>query len=143
MIKSFITGVTLALALALSANALAADAPAQKRRVVLQVDDDEYKTWKHALNIAENMQAAAGGKDNIEIEIVAMSPGIKMVANNSSVAGRVTKAAENGILVRACANAMSIAGWGLEKLAPGVKTVPFGALEIIDRQNEGWAYIKP
>jgi len=143
MIKSLITSVTLALAFTLAGNVLASDASPQKRRVVLQVNDNDEKTWKHALTLAENMQVNAGGKDKIEVEIVAMSPGISMVGNNSSVADRVSKAAENGILVRACGNTMSVIGWGPEKLASGVKTVPFGALEIVDRQNEGWAYIKP
>jgi len=143
MIRSLITSVTLALAFTLAGNVLASDAPPQKRRVVLQVNDNDEKTWKHALTLAENMQVNAGGKDKIEVEIVAMSPGIKMVEKDSSVADRVSKAAENGILVRACAYTMSVISWGTEKLASGVKTVPFGALEIVDRQNEGWAYIKP
>lgn len=143
MIKSLITSATLALAVTLAGNALATDTPSQKRRVVLQVNDDDEKTWKHALNLAENMQTNAGGNDKIEIEIVAMSPGIKMVGSDSSVANRVSKAAEKGILVRACGYTMSVINWGPEKLASGVTTVPFGALEIVDRQNEGWAYIKP
>ncbi len=73
MIKSLITSVALALAFTLGANVLASDAPPQKRRVVLQVNDDDDKTWKHALTLAENMQLNAGGKDKIEVEIVAQA----------------------------------------------------------------------
>lgn len=143
MIRSVITGITMVLVLGLSGHALAADVQQHKRRVVLQVNDDDTKTWNHALTLAENMQANAGGKDNIEIEIVAMSPGIKMVGSDSPVAGRVTKAAENGILMRACGYTMSVVRWTPDKLVAGVKMVPFGALEIVDKQKDGWAYIKP
>lgn len=72
-----------------------------------------------------------------------MSPGVRMVAYDSSATSRVSKAIDNGVLVRACGNAMRMVGWSEDKLIPGVKTVPFGALEIIDRQNEGWACLKP
>jgi hypothetical protein len=145
MLKSIlrIAAAALALGLAINTASAAADAAQQKRRVVMQVNDDKSEVWNHALTLAENMQINAGGKDNIEIEIVAMSPGIRMVANDSSAASRVSKAIDNGVLVRACGNTLKIVGWDEDKLIPGVKTVPFGALEVIDRQNEGWAYLKP
>lgn len=143
MIRLLISNVALALVLTLAGNALAADTSPQKRRVVLQVSDDNKETWEQALKLAENMLENAGGKDKIDIQIVAMSPGIGMVLNDSSVAGRVSRAAKNGIQMRACAYTLSVRRLSPDKLAPGVKTVPFGALEIVDKQNEGWAYIKP
>ena len=143
MIKILMAKVGFALALALAGNALAADTSSEKRRVILQVSDDDEDTWDLALKVAENMLENAGGKDKIDIQIVAFSPGIMMVVKDSSVASRVTKAANSGIQVRACAYTMGVRKLSLDKLAPGVKTVPFGALEIIDKQKEGWAYIKP
>ncbi len=137
-----VTAAAMAFVLAINTSSAAADNAQQKRRVVMQVNEDKSEVWNHALTLAENMQINAG-KDNIEIEIVAMSPGIRMVAYDSSATGRVSKAIDNGVLVRACGNTMRIVGWSEDKLIPGVKTVPFGALEIIDRQNEGWAYLKP
>jgi uncharacterized protein len=141
--KLFVTKVALALAFALAGNAVAADTAPEKRRVILQVSDDDAETWDQVLKVAENLLQNAGGKDKIDIQIVAFSPGILMVVSDSSVAGRVTKAAESGIEVRACAFTMGNRHLSPDKLARGVKTVPFGALEIIDKQKEGWAYIKP
>jgi intracellular sulfur oxidation DsrE/DsrF family protein len=143
VIRLLVTKVALALALTLAGNALAADTSPQKRRVVMQVSDDDEETWEQALKLAENMLANAGGKDKIDIRIVAMSPGILMVVNDSSVASRVSKAAQSGIQMRACAYTLGVRRISPDKLAPGVTTVPFGALEIIDKQKEGWAYIKP
>jgi len=143
VIRLLISKVALALALTLAGNALAADPSPQKRRVVLQVNEDDEDTWDQALKLAENMLENAGGKDKIDIQIVAFSPGILMVVNDSSVAGRVSKAAASGIQVRACAYTLGVRHLSPDKLAPGVKTVPFGALEIVDKQQEGWAYIKP
>lgn len=145
MLKSIQTAIALMLFLGVAGHgvSVAADAPQTKRKVVMQVNDDESKTWSHALTLAENMQKNAGGRDNIDIEIVAMSPGIRMVGNDSSVADRVSVAVSNGIVVAACGNSMRAVRWGEDKLVPGVRVVPFGALEIIDRQQEGWAYLKP
>jgi uncharacterized protein len=143
VIRLLISNVALALVLTLAGNALAADTSPQKRRVVLQVSDDDQETWEQALKLAENMLENAGGKDKIDIQIVALSPGIGMVLNDSPVAGRVSKAAESGIQMRACAYTLSVRHLSPDKLAAGVKTVPFGALEIVEKQNEGWAYIKP
>jgi len=40
--------------------------------VVLQVSDDDQETWEQALKLAENMLENAGGKDRIDIQIVAL-----------------------------------------------------------------------
>lgn len=145
MFKTIIAGSVCVLAFSLTAVSfsVAADATQQKRRVVMQVNEDKSEIWAHALTLAENMQINAGGKEKIDIEIVAMSPGIRMVGYDSSAADRVSRAIENGISVRACGNTMKAVRWGEDKLVPGVKVVPFGALEIIDKQHEGWAYLKP
>lgn len=143
MLKALLASVALVLTLGSAVNSLAADGAPAKRQVVLQVNEDNEKTWNHALTLAKNMQKNSGGKDGIDIEIVAMSPGIKMVADDSTVANRVTEAAENGIMIRACGNTMKAIHWDKDRLAEGVVVVPFGALEIIDKQQQGWAYIKP
>lgn len=143
MVRATLVACVLVLGCSWIAPAYSADGSPQKRKVVMQVNDADEKIWNHALTLAENMQANSGGKDNIDIQIVAMSPGIRMVASDSPVASRVTKATENGIAIRACGYTMTAVRWGPEKLAAGVKPVPFGALELIDKQREGWAYIKP
>ena len=109
----------------------------------MQVNEDDEETWERALKLAENMLENGGGKDKIDVQIVTLGPGILMVVNDSSVAGRVSAVAKNGIQVRACAFTLSARRISPDKLAPGITTVPFGALEIIDKQKEGWAYIKP
>src|SRR5215470_377008 len=79
VIKLLVAKVALALALALAGHALAADTSPEKRRVILQVSDDDGDGWEQTLKLAENMLQNAGGKDKIEIQIVAFSSGIGMV----------------------------------------------------------------
>lgn len=142
--NSLIVGTALAVALCMSGLTMthAADSPAKKRRVVLQVSEDDSHTWRHALNIAENMPRNAG-KDPVEIRIVAMSPGIKFVENGSSAEDRLQALIKNGVSIVACGTTMSYLKWGADRLIRGVTIVPAGALEIVDLQNDGWAYIKP
>src|SRR3970040_2050583 len=67
----------------------AADAPkqsAEKQRVVLQVSDDNPKTWNQALNVIENLQQAYG-KENVDIKLVALGYGIGILLLDSPNGG--------------------------------------------------------
>ncbi len=51
--------------------------------------------------------------------------------------------AAEGVSFRVCQNAMNKAGIVKEDLLDFVNIVPAGIVEIVDRQRDGFAYIKP
>ena len=134
--------------LALSALLLVAAAPAfaqkpaRKNQVVVQVSDNDPAKWNLALNNAANLQKDLG-MDDVELEIVAYGPGIGMLKSDSPVAARIASALGNGIQVVACENTM--AGQKLQKsdMLPNIGYVPAGVVELMKKQQQGWAYIRP
>ena len=113
-----------------------------KSRVVMQVSDGDAAKWNLALNNAKNLQADLGA-GNVDIEIVAYGPGIGMLKSDSAVGTRVGEALASGVKVVACENTMR--GQKLTKpdMLPDVGYVSAGVVEIMQKQQQGWAYIRP
>ena len=130
----------IALAAVVALGSLAAHA-ADKQGVVIQVSDADAKIWNLALNVAANVQNDIG-KDNINVEIVAFGPGLGMLKFDSEVSNRLAKAHKEGVVFQACGNTMTKTKVSEKDLAPGVKIVPAGVIEIMSKQRQGWSYIK-
>lgn len=125
------------LMLGIAPPALAAD-----NQVVMQVSDNDEGKWNLALNNAKNLQTALG-KDKIDVEIVVYGPGIGMLKAESIVGNRVADASASGVKVVACENTMKAQKLVRADMLDGVSFVPAGVVEIIERQKQGWAYIRP
>ncbi len=137
------------LAAALAVMAIAGFTPLQaiaqqppRAKVVLQMSDADPGKWNLALNNAKNIQADLGAA-NVDVEIVAYGPGIGMLKADSVVGSRIDEALGAGVKVVACENTMR--GQKLTKadMLPKVEYVPAGVTEIMQRQQQGWAYIRP
>jgi intracellular sulfur oxidation DsrE/DsrF family protein len=111
-------------------------------RLVMQVSDADPAKWSLALNNARNVQADLG-RDKVQIEIVAYGPGIGMLKAGSPVAARIDEALLSGTKVVACENTMTNMKLTKRDMLEGVGYVPAGVTEIMQRQQQGWAYIRP
>ncbi|MBI3480549.1 MAG: DsrE family protein [Nitrosomonadales bacterium] len=133
----------VALALAcISFNTTAADAPARKEKLVMQVSDGDAGKWNLALNNAKNAQQDYGA-DKIDIEIVTYGPGIGMLKSDSAVAKRIEEAKQSGITLVACQNTMKAMKLTESDMLPNTSYVPSGVVELIKKQRDGYAYIRP
>jgi intracellular sulfur oxidation DsrE/DsrF family protein len=47
------------------------------------------------------------------------------------------------VVVAACENTLEMKGIGRDRLAAGVVTVPSGIGELVRKQQQGWAYVRP
>ena len=122
--------------------AVAQSTPAPKNRVVIQMSDGEPAKWNLALNNARNLQADLGAA-NVEIEIVAYGPGLGMLKRDSAVATRVDEALTSGVKIAACENTMRAQKLTQPDMLPSISYVGAGVVEIMERQQQGWAYIRP
>jgi intracellular sulfur oxidation DsrE/DsrF family protein len=134
-------GVAAALALQWPVGAFADNAAPAKMRAVFQVSDPDPQKWSLTLANVANAQEALG-KEAAEIEIVAFGPGIDMLKKDSPVAARVAEAMRNGVRVVACQNTMRARKLAPADLLPEVGVVPSGVVEIMQRQREGYAYLR-
>lgn len=132
-------GFALAL---FAAPAVLAQGGEPANRVVMQVSDNDPARWNLALNNARNLQADLGAA-NVAIEIVAYGPGIGMVRDDSVVGNRIDEAIAAGVKVAACENTMRGQKLAKADMRAGVSYVPAGVVEIMQRQQKGWVYLRP
>ena len=121
--------------------ALAQDA-AKKTRVVVQVSEADPARWNLVLNNVKNLQDDLGA-GNVEIEVVAYGPGIGMLKLDAVSNSRVTDAIKAGVQIAACENTMRNQKLARADMHPNVSYVPAGVTEIVQRQRDGWAYLRP
>ena len=111
-------------------------------RVVVQVSEADPARWNLVLNNVKNLQDDLGAK-NVAIEIVAYGPGIGMLKFDAPTNSRVSEALKSGVAVQACENTMRNQKLAQADMHPGISYVPAGVVQIIKRQQEGWAYLRP
>jgi len=114
----------------------------QRNRVVIQVSDGDAAKWNLALNNARNLQTDLGA-GNVEIEVVAYGPGIGMLKLDSLVGNRIGEAKDAGVRIMACENTMKAQKLARADMLNGIGYVGAGVVEIMQRQQEGWTYLRP
>jgi intracellular sulfur oxidation DsrE/DsrF family protein len=137
---------TLLLSLGISAgwltHSLGSNTAHTPKGVVIQVSEADPAKWEMALINARNVRKAYGDK-NVGVEIVAYGPGLKMLRSDSAVASGLKEAKQNGVKLLACGNTMRMTNTTLEQLDHEVDVVPAGVVEIMERQQDGYAYVRP
>jgi intracellular sulfur oxidation DsrE/DsrF family protein len=128
-------------AAALLATSLATIA-APQNRVVLQISDGDAASWNQTINVARNIQSAFG-KDNVAVELVVFGNGIGIATFDSPLADRLNESMAAGVEVAVCENTMKARKLKREDMNAKASFVPAGVVELIKKQQEGWAYIKP
>ncbi|MFN4148611.1 MAG: DsrE family protein [Rhodocyclaceae bacterium] len=117
-------------------------AQSAKTGVVLQVSDDSVATWNQALNVVKNIQAEYG-KDQVEIELVVFGNGVGLLKFDSQLANRIDETLASGAKVLMCQNTMKARKLTPEDMHAGIGFVKAGVVEIIEKQRQGWAVIRP
>ena len=112
-----------------------------KNRALFQVTDNDPARWNMILNNMQNLRDGVGGEP-VEIELVAYGPGINMLKADSSVKQRIAEALKVGVTVNACQNTMTNAKLVPADMLPNITYVPAGVVEVMRKQQQGWAYIR-
>ena len=141
MIRKALSVFLLAIA-ALGFASSGALAQAARPGVVIQVSDDNPKTWGQALNVVKNIQNAYG-KDKVDIEVVAFGLGAGMLKLDSPLANRIDETLATGASVSMCENTMKGQKLTKDDMHPRIGYVPAGVIEIIEKQKQGWTAIRP
>jgi uncharacterized protein len=132
----------VSLTLILFGFALGAQAETAKLGVAVQVSDDSVATWNQALNVVKNIQGEYG-KDKVDVELVVFGNGIGMLKFDSQLASRIDDTMASGARVLMCQNTMKARKHTEADMHAGIGYVKAGVVEIIEKQKQGWAIIRP
>ncbi|MDO9044245.1 MAG: DsrE family protein [Methanobacteriaceae archaeon] len=114
----------------------------EKYRVIFQVNEEDPFRVNLVLNNIQNLIADLG-EENVEIELVAYSMGVKMFFNSSPYADMIYSLLKKEVRFAACSNTLNSLNVSPEELIKGITVVPSGIGEIVRKQKEEWIYIRP
>jgi intracellular sulfur oxidation DsrE/DsrF family protein len=115
----------------------------EKYRVLFHLDEPSKGRADLVLENIENLIDDLG-EGNVEIELLANGGGVSSLLKDPDVHGdAVRKLAPKGVRFVACAHSLEWLKISRERLLDEVEVVPAGVGELVRKQAEGWAYIRP
>ncbi|MGC9514769.1 DsrE family protein [Methanocrinis sp.] len=95
-----------------------------------------------ALNNVNNLLAELG-EDQVDIELVTNSEGIKALLKAGPYRDKVGDLAAKGVRFVLCSKSLRALKMKEEEFITIAEVVPSGTGELVKRQTEGWAYVRP
>ena len=116
---------------------------AQSKPIRIVFDVTSKDTLIHQATV-RHVSAESEAHPDAQLEIVIYSGALNMVVKDKSiVAPGVQKLMTNkNVSIKVCEETMKRYNVDKSQLISGVQTVPDGILEIVEKQGEGWGYIK-
>lgn len=118
-----------------------------KHRVVMDVSIDGTERWEGILRNVDNLQKELGAA-NLELEVVVYGKAWPLAARPEKGGAmefhpKVEAAVRAGVRFAMCENTMRRHMLTKSDLMPFMVTVPSAVSELVRKQTEGWAYLKP
>ena len=121
------------------------DKPFADKKIVLQISDPNPFKQTLVLNVANNL-IKHYGPDQVDIEIVAFGPGLRLLMKNNSNQSRINGLSSNGVRFAACENTIASFTKKLghaPELVPQATPVSAGVVRIIELTEAGYTLVKP
>lgn len=119
--------------------------PFAEHRFVLQISDMDPSKQTLVLNVASNILKHYGS-DQADVEIVAFGPGLRLLFEDNSNAGRIDGLVSSGVRFFACENTIknmsNILGEPL-KVNSHASSGKGGIIRIAELVDEGYLLVKP
>lgn len=115
------------------------------KKVVLQISDPNPFKQTLVLNVANNL-IKHYGPDQVDVEIVAFGPGLRLLFADNAKKGRISSLVSNGVRFSACQNTVramaKLLGHDPVLNKHAVK-VDAGVVRIVDLVKKGYILVKP
>ena len=116
-------------------------AQGKTHHVVFAVTSGDEADWTMSLHNIGHL-ITGFEPDTTEVEVVAFGQGLNLVKKGSTLATDIAALQEKHVRFVACENSMRAQHIEMKDLLTGVQTVPSGIVEVVSKQEQGWAYIK-
>jgi len=116
----------------------------QLHRVVMHLNSGDEKVQRGVLNNIRHLFQEVG-RERLQLELVVHGAGLSLFTRDATTFGSelAQLKAEYGVAYTACSNTMKVMKVTREDLISEVgDTVP-AMVRLMERQEQGWAYIKP
>lgn len=128
------------LALGMITTAHAQDKSPRQHRIVMQLVSGDTLVHKGLMRQLGNMLEAA---PTMQLEVVCHGPGMDLLMSDRTiVADKVKHFSERGIVFLACENTIKEKKLDRSKVIAEAGYVKAGIIHIVERQEDGWSYIK-
>lgn len=120
-----------------------AQATRKSYHVIYQMDNSDPKIIDKVLRNLNNALNDPRLKGKLEAELIAFSGGTDAYLKGSKYEEALKRLVERGVIVTQCANTLHERNIKRDQIYEFIGVVPSGNGELILRQAEGWAVIKP
>lgn len=107
------------------------------------IDVNNKGRMKKTIKNIENLLNDPRVKGHIRVELLAFSPGVHIYFKGNGFKKALLGLKKEGVEIAECANTLYELHIPPSKLYPFVKMVPSAQGEIVIREAEGWAFLKP
>ncbi len=112
----------------------------KKHKIVIQLTSADTLVHKAVVRQIGNILEAA---PNSKVEVICHSAGISFLqAAQTKQAAKIADLQGKGVVFMACENTMRERKIKREELLPQSDTVPSGVMEVVKKQEKGWAYLR-
>lgn len=112
----------------------------KSHQIIYQLATDDTIAHKALMKQLNNILTVS---PNSKIKVVCQGPGLNiLIADKSVVKDKIQLLTKRNIEFAACEFSMKDKGITKDKMIAEAGYVPYGILEIVSRQEEGWSYIK-
>ena len=109
-------------------------------KVILHIDENHK--WNTLLSNVKNLKEwLIQNKEPGKIEILVNGEAVEMVLKSSPV--DLVEVFKRDVKVAVCQNSLNMRGYKEGMLQKGCTVVPAGIVELVQKQNSGFAYVKP
>ncbi len=110
---------------------------------IYQLDSNDPKVITKAIRNINNALKDPRLTGKLQIELVAFSGGTEALLKGSDYEDDLKSLVEKGVIVAQCNNSLHERNISADKLYDFIAIVPSGNGELILREAEGWAIVKP
>jgi intracellular sulfur oxidation DsrE/DsrF family protein len=152
MFKRIITALVLLMAVVGVVAPAAAHEPGKPYQIIFQINDNDKDRMNLVLNNVSNVikHFDEVGRE-VEIEVITYGGGLHMLRDDTSpVKSRIQTFADtySNVSFAACGNTIKGMTKKEGKKPPlikldNIRVVPSGVIQILERQDQGWHYIRP
>ncbi len=112
-------------------------------KAIFHLDEPSKGRAEQALANISNLLDDLGDR-NVEVELLANGGGVRALLKGADLEpGQIEALMQRGVHFVACRNSLNHLNLSPGDLLDSVQVVPAGVSELVRRQAEGWAYIRP